>query len=111
MGADSCCRTHSLRDTLDTLHIFENCENVRAGRLGSNARGLVSQMARCRQHKKTVFHQSSNATNHMGRSSKAKVENLVLNKSNLDSEIIAIYISKTAAKSNFLEFHLLTSSL
>ena len=35
-------------------HICENCANVWAGGLGSTARGLVPQMARCRRHEKTV---------------------------------------------------------
>ena len=45
---------HPLRDTADTLQILENCANVWAGRFGSSPGGLDPQMARCRQHKKTV---------------------------------------------------------
>ena len=48
--------THPLRDThsLTERHFCEIRANVRAGRLGSTARGLVPQMARCRRHQKTV---------------------------------------------------------
>merc|ERR1712037_142387 len=68
--------THPLRDThsLTERHFCEICANVWTGRLGSIARGLVPQMARCWRHQKTVFHQSPHATNYMGRSPKAELQ-------------------------------------
>ena len=87
--------THPLRDThsLTERQFCEICANVWTGRLGSTARGLVPQMARCRRHQKTVsdeifgflkntdfiqvFRQSPHATNYMGRSPKAEVDHFV----------------------------------
>merc|ERR1712037_925925 len=67
---DSYCRTHSPTER----RFCENRANVWPGRLGSTARGLVPQMARCGRHQKTVFRQSPHTTNYTGRSPKAELQ-------------------------------------